>query len=101
MNSSKRNSSGPAISMTPFAGRPLADLAHGSGDVVRCDRLDQHMREPHRVTVRGRVGDALDELEELGRMDDRVGDRAVPDQLLLRDLRPEVAALGQALGADD
>jgi hypothetical protein len=32
---------------------------------------------------------------------DRVRDRGLRDQLLLRELRAEVAALGQALGADD
>ena len=43
----------------------------------------------------------LDELEELRRVDDRVRDRGVLDQLLLGELRAEVAALGQAVGADD
>ena len=47
------------------------------------------------------VGDARDELEELRRAHDRVGDRGVLDQLLLRDLGAEVAALAQALDAYD
>src|SRR5215211_3322022 len=63
--------------------RPQADLAHRSGDVVGCDRLDPRVRQPNRVTVRGLIRDPHCELEELGRMDDREGDRGIPDQLLL------------------
>jgi hypothetical protein len=55
----------------------------------------------HGVALGAGVRDALDELEELGRVDDRVGDRGVLDQLLLRDLRAHVAALGQPLAAHD
>ena len=54
------------------------DPADRRGDVVGRHRLEQHRRQPHRVAVGGGVGDALEELEELRRVDDRVRDRASP-----------------------
>ena len=47
-----------------------------------------------------RLGDAVDELEELRRTQDRVGHRQFPDQLFLRHLGAEVAALRNPVGAD-
>ena len=54
--------------------------------------------QPNRRSVGSFVGDALDELEELRRMHDRIRDRRVLDQLLLGAFGPEVAALLQPLG---
>src|SRR5262245_18548897 len=81
--------------------RAHGDRRHRPGDVVRRHRLDEHRRQAHRGAVGGGVGDALDELEELRRVHDRVRDRGPRDQRLLRDLGAEVAALGQALGPPD
>src|SRR5215510_601712 len=60
--------------------------------------LNKHGRYSNRVAVGRVVGDALDELEELRRANDRVGDRGFLDQLLLSELRAEVAAYAAALG---
>ena len=62
--------------------RPLADLADRGGDIIRGDRLKQHMRQPNDVTVRRFVRDPLHELEELRGADDRVWDRRGLDQIL-------------------
>ncbi len=50
--------------------------AHGNQgdrvrDVISRHRLNEYVRQPHRRPVRGFVGDALDELEELRRVNDR------------------------------
>ena len=66
---------------------PDGHLAHRSGDLVGSDRRDQRVGKPHRVTVGGVLGDALEELEELEELEgtnDRIGDRRARDQLLLR-----------------
>ena len=81
--------------------RTEGDLCQGAGDIVRRHGLDEHRRQADRGAVGGSIGNALDELEELRRVNDRVGDRRVLDQLLLCDLRAEVAAFAQALGAYD
>jgi hypothetical protein len=48
-----------------------------------------------------RIDDAADELEELRCAEDRVRDRPRLDQLLLGDLRAEVAAVRKPVGADN
>src|SRR5512132_3218149 len=73
---------------------PRSDPADRARDIISRDRLDEHRRQAHRVVIGCIVSDALDELEELRGMDDRVGDRCPFDQLLLSDLPTEVAALG-------
>jgi hypothetical protein len=77
------------------------DIGQGAGDVVGCLGLNEGGRQPDGVGVGRRIGDAADELEELRRADDRVGDGPGLDQLLLRELRAQVAALGEPLGSDD
>jgi hypothetical protein len=47
------------------------------------------------------VGDSGDELEELGRSDDRVWGRAGFDQVFLGDFGSHVPGIGQSIGADD
>ena len=53
------------------------------------------------VAVDARVGDASDELEELRCAEDRVRDGARLHRLLLRELRTEIAAIRESVGADD
>ena len=108
MGSSNRNCSGPPTSTMPFTGAPDGDPADRRGDVVGRHRLEEHRWHADGAAVGGVVGDALDELEELRRMDDRVRDRRRLDQRLLGELRPEVAGgrrsgspLSDRLGADD
>ena len=50
---------------------------HGDriSDIVSRHRLNEHRCQPNSSALGGGVGDALDELEELRRVDDRVGDR--------------------------
>src|SRR5882724_10678391 len=79
----------------------LGDPTHRLRDVLRRYGLEQHGGDAHRIPVGGLVCDALKELEELRGADDRVRDRRVSDQLLLGDLRSEVAAVGRPVAADD
>ena len=81
--------------------RSQCDSADRARDVVGRHGLDQDGCEPHRVCVGCSIGDALDELEELRRVDDRVRDRRFLDQLLLGNLGAEVAALGKPIGSHD
>ena len=72
-----------------------------AGDSVSRDGLDERVRKANRVAVGCGVGNTLDELEELGRMHDRIG---CPDSLIsfsCCQLRSEVAALRQTFCADD
>ena len=109
MGSSNRNCSGPPISTMPFTGACAATRptpAATSSDAIGWNRTSGTRTV---LAHRCLVGDALDELEELGRVDDRVRDPRRPDQLLLGELRQEVAggrrfgiaALSQRLRADD
>src|ERR1041385_3713631 len=74
---------------------------HRTGDIVRCYRLKTDRWHVNRVAIGCFVGDALQELEELRRPHDRIRDRGFLDQLLLCDLRTEVAAVRQTFRADD
>ena len=62
----------------PFSGGSTATRATCARDVIGGHRLDERRREPNRVAVGGRVRDAVHELEELRRVDDRVRDRRSP-----------------------
>src|SRR5437867_489456 len=77
------------------------DPPYGRGDIVRRHGLEQHWCQADAIAVGRGVRDALDELEELRRVNDRVWDRRSLDQRFLRDFRSEVPALPQALGAHD
>ena len=58
--------------------RAHGDPAERAGDVIGRHGLDEHGRQPDRVAVGGVRGDAVEELEELRRADDRVRDRGLP-----------------------
>jgi hypothetical protein len=47
---------------------------HGTRDIVGSHRLEKHMWQSHSFAVEGNVGKPLEELEELRRMHDGVGD---------------------------
>src|SRR5262249_15719346 len=92
---------GPGDLDDPVHRRADGDVRQRAGHVLGGHGLDEHVCQAHRVAAGGLVGDAADELEELGRVDDRVGDRGVLDQLLLGNLRPHVTTVGQAVGPHD
>jgi hypothetical protein len=71
---------------------PGGSASDRRGNVLGRHRLDQCLRQVDRVAMRRVIGDLVDELEELGGVDDGVGDRRSLDQGLLRELRPEVRA---------
>ena len=77
------------------------DVGQRGGDVIRHDGLHQGGRQPNRLPVGGRLGDAAHELEELRRADDRVGNLGGLDQVFLGHLRAEVTTRKQAIGADN
>jgi len=81
--------------------RRLSEAGHQRRDVVGSDRLHLPDRQADGLPLGRRLGDAADEFEELGRAQDRIGNPRLLDQLLLHDLGAEIAAVGQALGADD
>ena len=82
-------------------GRSYSDPGNCARDVLGGHRLDLNGCEAHGGAVGGGVRDALDELEELRRVDDRVRDRRSLDQVLPGDLGTEVAACGEAFGSHD
>ncbi len=79
--------------------RSDGDPGNRTRDILGRHGLDQNGCGPGRVPDGCVVRHSLDELEELRRMDDRVGDRRVTDQLLLDDLGAEVAAFGEPVGS--
>src|SRR2546428_7362492 len=74
---------------------------YGRGDIVRRYGLEQHWWHADGIAGGRAVHDALDELEELRRVNDRVWDRRSLDQRFLSEFRSEVPALRQAVGAHD
>ena len=76
-------------------------IGHGGGDVLRRNGLHQDRWEPNRLPFGRRLGDAAHELEELRGAHDRVRNRGRLDQIFLSQLRAEVTAREQAVGADD
>src|SRR5258708_4691814 len=89
----------------------LADAVHrvtdrsggyGFGDVDCGHRLTERRRQTHRVPLGRGVGNEVEELKELRRVQDRVGNRSRADEVFLRLLGEEVAALcGKKIGAYD
>src|SRR6185295_2905329 len=77
--------------------RADGDPADGRGDVISRHGLNKYRRQPDSRSVRRFIGDALDELEELRRVDDRVRNPGALDQGFLSVLRPEVGTVEYAL----
>ena len=75
------------------------DCADRLDDVISRHGLNEYGRQPNRLAVSGFIADALDELEELRCVHDRVRDQAGLDQHFLRVLRSEVGTVGNALGS--
>src|SRR5258706_2460999 len=73
------------------------DPAHRTRDIVGGHRLEKHMWQSHLFAVEGNVGKALEELEELRRLNDGVRDGRFSDQFLLSNLSPEITTFGQLL----
>src|SRR5262245_3705221 len=86
--------------------RAIHGGAHGDPadclrDVIRRHRLEKHRGHPDGRSNGRVVGNALDELEELSGVNDRVRDAATLDQGLLSVLRAEIWAVEYPLGSDD
>ena len=79
--------------------RAHGDPADRLGDVISRHGLNEYRWQPNRRSVSGFIGDALDELEELRRVNDRVRDPGTLDQRFLSVLRPEVGTVGYTLGS--
>ena len=77
------------------------NLRDHTRNIVGSDRLDEHRWHANGAAVAGGVRDGFQELEELRGLDNRVRDRRLLDQLLLRKLRAEIAALQQTSSAHD
>jgi hypothetical protein len=75
------------------------DAADCLGNVISRHRLNENRWQSNRRSDGGFIGDALDELEELGRVNDRVRDPSALDQYLLSVLRSEVGTVGYPLGS--
>src|SRR5262245_56983206 len=89
---------------TGHFGRAIQWRAHGNpgdslGDVISRHGLNEYGWQPNRRSLRGFIGDARDELEELRRVNDRVRDPATFDQRFLSVLRSEVGTVGHTLGS--
>src|SRR5262249_22005377 len=77
------------------------DSGDGLRDVISRHGLNECVRQTHLRSLGGLIGDALDELEELRRVNNRVRDPATLDQRFLSILRLEVRTVGNAPGAYD
>ena len=77
--------------------RADGDPADRLGNVVSRPGLNEYRWQPNRRSVSGFIGDALDELEELRRLHDRVREPAAFDQSFLGVRRAEIGAVRYAL----
>ena len=93
--------SGPADFDRAVERRPERDVGERLDDLIRHDRLHERRRQTIDVAVERRFRDPFDELEELRRLQDRVGDGRRLDEVLLRSLGPHVPAFDETLRADD
>src|SRR5262249_48988389 len=85
----------------PVDRRSCGDSGHLFRNIVGCHRLDENRGKLHLIALRRGGGNSLDELEELGRLNDRIGQCRLLDEVFLSNLGPEVWALGKAMGTDD
>ena len=90
---------GPADFNGAIQGTAACNLRDRTRDVVSSKGLDPYGRYPNGGAAGRGLGNACQELEELGGLDDGVRDRRVSDQLLLRKLRAKITASLQTLGA--
>lgn len=82
--------------------RSQGDIDQGVNHVVRQDGLEKGRRGANRLPLVGELrADRPDELEEPRGAEDAIGYVCVLDRLLLGDLRTHVAAIGDAVGADN
>src|SRR5262249_47454760 len=79
--------------------RTYGDPGYATSDILGSHRLEKHRRQTHLLTIIGNVGEALEELEKLRGVHDRVGDSGVFDQFFLSDFGPEVTAFRQPIGS--
>src|SRR5262252_8703264 len=91
---------GPADFSRAIHGSARRNTRDRTCDVVSGDWLDEHWWQTNRIAVSGSVGDRLQKLEELSRLDNRVRNRRPLDQLLLREFCAQVATVQQTPGAD-
>ena len=71
-------------------GRAHGQIGQRRRHIVGGDRLDQRRRQAHSAILRARLDDAADELEELRRAQDGIGNLQRLDEVFLRDLGAEV-----------
>ena len=84
----------------PVQGLAKGNVRKGGCHVLRGHWLELDWRQTHRASVRRKVCNGPDELEELGRVDKRVRNGRTPDHGLLCKLCAEIAAVLQPIGAD-
>ena len=77
------------------------DVGQGGSDVVRSHGLKQGRRQPDDLSISRRIDDPADELEELGRAQDRVGNLRGFDEAFLHQLGAEVTVFRQAVDPDN
>src|SRR5262249_33355908 len=76
------------------------DSLQRTGNIIGGQWLEEHMRQPHLVALRRKVGDLFDELEELRRAHNRVRNRRGLDEFLLREFGAEVPTLEHSFRPD-
>src|SRR5215217_2033330 len=77
------------------------DVGQGGSDVVRGHGLKQGRRQPDDLSIRRRIDDPADELEELGRARDREGNLRGLDQAFLHQLGAEITVFPKAVDSDN
>ena len=99
--STRSSVAGPARSRARPCGGAGRDLGEDLADVGRRDRLHQQRGHGGAAVALGPADHHLGELVELGGREDRVGDRAGRDELLLAALAGVVGVPLDAVDADD
>ncbi len=61
-----------------FSGGPTRDVGERAHRIVGSDRLDRRRGQADHLSIIASLDDAAEELEELRRVDDRVGDARAP-----------------------
>src|SRR5438309_4703015 len=77
------------------------DVSQGGGDIIRRDGLHESRRQPNRLPFSGRLRDALRELEELGRANDRKRNLGGLDDVFFSHLCTQITTRRKTIGADD